>query len=131
MTEAANLAHFYAGASLLKKGEFISAIDHLEKFSSSDLLIQARAYGLIGDANVELGNFDDAVKFYSKAANYNANEFTSPTYLIKAAVVYEEQKDYKSALDCYETIVEKYVNANEYQTARKHKARLESMITAG
>lgn len=131
MTDAANLAQYYAGTSYLKKGEYISAIDHLSKFSSSDLLIQARAYALIGDANMEMENYEEAVSFYNKAANYNPNEYTTPTYLIKAAIAYEVMEDYSSALNCYSTIVEKYVNASEYQSARKHKARLESKAKAG
>jgi tetratricopeptide (TPR) repeat protein len=131
MTEAANLAHYYAGASFLKKGEYISAVDHLEAYSSSDLLIQARAYALIGDAQLEMGNSEDAVSYYMKAADYDPNEYTTPTYLIKAAVVYELLEDYPSALECYNTIVVKYVNASEYQTARKHKARLQGKVKAG
>lgn len=131
MTEAANLAKYYAGVCFLKKGEYISAVDHLENFSSSDLLIQARAFALIGDANFEMGNHDEAVKYYNKASRYNSNEYTSPAYLIKAALVYELLEDYKSAYNCYNTIVEKYVNSSEYQTARKHKARLEGKIKAG
>ncbi|MCG8308002.1 MAG: cytochrome C biosynthesis protein [Cytophagales bacterium] len=131
MTDAANLAQYYTGACYLKKGEYISAIDHLNEFSSRDLLIQARAYALIGDANMEMENYEEAVSFYDKAANYNTNEYTTPAYLIKAAVAYEILEDYEAALDCYNTIVEKYVKASEYQTARKHKARLEGMIKAG
>ena len=130
MTDAANLAHYYAGACFLKKGEYISAIDQLDDYSSSDLLIQARAYALIGDANLEMGNREEAVSYYKRAANYNSNEYTSPTYLIKAAVVYELLEDYSSALDCYNIIVEEYVNASEYQTSRKHKARLEGKVNA-
>lgn len=131
MTDAANLAHYYAGACFLKKAEYISAVDHLESYSSSDLLIQARAYALIGDAYMEMGNNEDAVNYYNKAVNYNSNEHTTPTYLIKAAVVHELLEDYKSAFDCYNTIVEKYVNSSEFQTARKHKARLEGKVKAG
>lgn len=128
MTKAANLSHYYTGAIYLKKGEFQSAIDHLEKFSSNDLLIQGRAYCLIGDAYMESDDYKSAAKFYEKAADYNANEHTSPNYLIKAAIAYEEMQDFKSAYKCYNTIVEKYVNSSEYQTARKHKARLESKV---
>ncbi|MCK5370005.1 MAG: tetratricopeptide repeat protein, partial [Cyclobacteriaceae bacterium] len=131
MTDAANLANYYTGAIYLKKGEYISAVDYLDKFSSNDLLIQARAYALIGDANMEMGNFEEAVSYYNKAADYNPNEYTSPMYLIKAAIAYEILEDYKSAFDCYNTIVEKYVNSSEYQTARKHKARLEGKANAG
>lgn len=131
MTDAANLAHFYAGASYLKKGEYISAVDHLNEFSSNDLLIQARAYALIGDANMEMGNFEEATSYYMKAADYKSNEFTTPGYLMKAATAYEEIEDLNAALQCYETIVEKYVNASEFQNARKHKARLEGLTKAG
>lgn len=131
MTDAANLANYYAGVSFLKKGEYISAIDHLNKYSSGDLLIQARAFALIGDANAEMENLEEAVSYYEKAANYNSNEYTSPTYLIKAALIYELLEDYSSALDCYSIIVEEYVNSSEYQTARKHKARLEGKVNAG
>jgi TolA-binding protein len=128
MSKAANLSHYYVGAIYLKKGEYISAIEHLEKFSSSDLLVQARAYGLIGDANMEMGNYAEAASNYMQAAEYNANEYTSPGYLMKAAVAYETQGALNEALDCYDTIVKKYIKANEYQTARKHKARLENMV---
>ncbi len=131
MTEAANLANYYAGACYLKKGEYISAIDHLNAFSSSDLLIQARAYALIGDANMEMGNLEEAVSYYNRAAEYNPNEYTTPMYLMKAAVAYELLEDYESAIACYNTIVKKYANASEYQTARKQKARLEGMTKAG
>ena len=39
----------YAGVSYLKQGKFELARLYLEDFSSSDLLIQARAYSLVGD----------------------------------------------------------------------------------
>jgi tetratricopeptide (TPR) repeat protein len=131
LSDAANLSHYYAGAIYLKKGEYISAIEHLEKFSSKDLLVQARAYGLIGDANMEMGNHDEAASAYIKAARYNANEFTSPGYLMKAAVAYELVGDMKSAAECYQTIEDKYIKSSEYQAARKHRARLEGLIENG
>jgi TolA-binding protein len=131
LSKAANLSHYYVGAIYLKKGEYISAIGHLEKFSSGDLLIQARAYGLIGDANMEMSNHAEAASYYLKAAEYNTNEYTSPGYLMKAAVAYEVTENYDKALACYNTIVKKYVESSEYQTARKHKARLEGKSKAG
>ena len=48
-TKAANIASFYAGASYLRLGDFDGAIRHLSDFSSSDFLVQARAYTLMGD----------------------------------------------------------------------------------
>lgn len=131
MTEAANLAHYYAGACFLKKAEYISALDHLSAFSSNDLLIQARAYALMGDASMEMGNNEEAVDYYIRAAEYNSNEYTTPSYLLKAATAYELMNDYSSALECYDEIVQKFVNSSEYQTARKHKSRLEGLAKSG
>ena len=129
-TESANLAHYYAGISLLKKGEYISAIEHLDQFSSSDLLIRARTYSLIGDANMEMGNYSEAVSWYNKARDYKPNENSTPLYLLKAATAYEMLEDWKSALECYDIIVTKYVNSGEYQDARKHKARVETLVSS-
>lgn len=127
LTKAANLAHYYAGVCYLKKDEYLSAIDHLEDFSASDLLVQARAYALIGDALMETEDYDGAVEQYRKAADYKSNEFTSPQYLIKCAVAYEMLKDYQSAFECYDEIVTKYVKAAEFQEARKQRARLQGL----
>jgi len=43
----------------LKQGKFEDAIEYLKKFNAGDLLIQARAYSLIGDAYLELKDNED------------------------------------------------------------------------
>ena len=128
MTDAANLANFYAGACYLKQGEFESALDHLKKFGADDFLIQARAYALIGDAYMEMGDYGSAANYYNKAANYNSNIDFSPVYLQKAALASEKDGDVKSALENYEAIVSKYYGVAEYQEAKKHAARLKGML---
>ena len=129
MTDAANLSHFYAGAAYLKQGKYEEAIDHLQSFDASDLLLQGRAYGLIGDAYMELGNYNDAANYYTKAADYKPNEFFTPEYLMKEALAYEKLNDYQAAIAAYDKIIEKYAKANEYQNARKQKARLEALAS--
>ena len=125
-TQASKLANFYVGAIYLKQGKFKPAILYLEDFSSTDLLVQARAYSLIGDAHMELKEYDDAAKFYMKAADYKANKFFSPTYLMKAALAYEKLNQNDKAKEAYQQIIDQYWNSSEYQNARKYKARLES-----
>lgn len=123
-TSAANLANFYAGTTYLKKGDFTSAILYLEDFSSSDLLIQAKAYALIGDAYMEQADYQNAVTNYNKAASYKENKFFSPGYLMKAALAYEKMNDKDGALKCYNKIVTDFAKASEANDAKKHKARL-------
>ncbi|MEQ9285324.1 MAG: tetratricopeptide repeat protein [Cyclobacteriaceae bacterium] len=128
MTQTAELAQFYAGATYLKLGDFDNAISYLQNFSASDYLVQARAYSLIGDAYMELKEYEEAVTYYEKAANYKANKQFSPTYLAKAAVANEKLNDIESAISNYQTILDEYFGAAEYQEAKKHKARLQGLV---
>ena len=123
-TDAANLASYYAGVCFLKQGQYADAVDYLESFSSDDLLIQAKAYSLIGDAHMELSMFDDAADYYNKAANYKSNGQFSPDYLLKAGLAYEKSSDLQSAKEAYDEIVEKYENSTSALEARKRSAWL-------
>ncbi len=125
ITDAANLANYYAGVIYLKQGKFEPARLYLEDFKSNDLLIQARAYSLIGDTYMEENNFADAAKYYSKAANYKPNKYFSPIYLMKEALAYEKANQVDKARETYDKVITQYWDSSEYQKARKFKARLE------
>jgi predicted negative regulator of RcsB-dependent stress response len=124
-SKAGNLAHFYAGVASLKDGKYDEAIEQLKDFSSSDLLVQARAYSLIGDAYVEKKALADAITYYKKAADYKPNKFFTPVYLMKLAGAYEANKENENALEAYTTIVEKYEDSQETTLAKKYKSKLE------
>lgn len=126
VTEAANLANYYTGAIYLKQGKFNVARMYLEDFSSDDILVQARAYSLIGDTYMEENNFAEAAKFYAKAANHQPNKFFSPGYLMKEALAHEKANNLADAKEAYDKIINQYWDSAEYQKARKMKARLES-----
>jgi TolA-binding protein len=126
ITQAGNLANFYAGASYLKQGKYELARLYLEDFSASDLLVQARAYCLIGDSHMEEQHYSDAASFYSKAANYKPNKYYTPAYLMKEALAYEKANDTAKAISTYQKVIDNYWESGEYQNARKLKARLES-----
>ncbi|WP_162416439.1 tetratricopeptide repeat protein [Cyclobacterium roseum] len=128
-TDASNMAHFYVGSIYLSEGEYQSAVDHLEEFSSDDFLVQAQAYSLTGDAYLELGNTQEAIRQYKNAANYKENKFFTPKYLFKLAIAYEEAGNLQAAIDTYGEIESNYSDAYEYTEARKHKARLEGLAS--
>ena len=123
-TKSGNLASFYAGVANMKQQNFEDAITYLEKFSSNDYLIQARAYALIGDAYSELEDYQNAIPYYEKAVNYKKNDAFTPKYMIKLALAYmaaDQSADAKSAL---ETLVKEYKNTPEAEQAKKHLVRL-------
>ncbi len=127
-TNAANLSHYYAGMIYLKKGEFQSAIDHLKNYDAEDAITGALAFGAIGDANMELGNADEAVSYYNKAVSYDENKLTAPLFMMKAAQVLESKSDYKKALELYNKIKDKYSDTTEGRDIEKYIARAEMMV---
>ena len=129
-TDAANLADFYIGTIYLQKGNFNSAIEYLEDFSSSDVLIHARALSLTGDAYMEIGNYGKAAEYYQKAADYKPNQHFTPTYLMKAGLAFEKLNDFTSAKEMYERIVNEFFNSSEFQDAKKNSAKMDAMISS-
>jgi tetratricopeptide (TPR) repeat protein len=129
LTKPGKLANYYIGVIYMKQGKFNDAIEAFKDFSASDLLVQARAYSLIGDCYMELGRFEDADEYYSKAADYKENKYFTPTYLMKAALAQEKANDLQEAIKTYNKIIEEYSDSQEYNDARKHKARVEALAS--
>jgi TolA-binding protein len=126
-TKASNLANFYAGVCYLKQGKFEDAVDYLKSFSANDFLVQARAYSLIGDAYMELENYDDAAGYYQKAADFHPNKEFSPDYLMKLGLAYELNKSYEDASKVYNKIIENFPNSPKIADAKKFKAMAENL----
>ncbi|RYC67022.1 MULTISPECIES: tetratricopeptide repeat protein [Spirosoma] len=127
-TKAGDLASFYAGVALLKQGKYDAAIERLNEFSSSDLLVQARAYALIGDAYMEKKSYDEAADHYRKAADYKPNKFFTAGYLLKLAVAHEQAKQNDKAIEVYNEIIDKYAQSAEAVSAKKYKSVLEAAV---
>ncbi|MDT3404380.1 tetratricopeptide repeat protein [Mucilaginibacter terrae] len=125
-TKAANLAYYYAGVAYLNKGEYNKAIDKLNSFSSSDNIVAAEAMGSIGDAYVELKDYEKAESFFKNAVDKANNKFLSPFYLKKLGLVYEARKQQKEAADTYKKIKTDYPTSNEAQSIDEYIARAEA-----
>jgi tetratricopeptide (TPR) repeat protein len=126
-TKSANLAHYYLGISYLRTGDFEGAIDELKSFSSDDIMVSSIALGAIGDAYLELGEVDDAISYYKKAAKNQENDLTSPMYLFKTGIAYEEKGDYQAAFENYTKIKNDYAESSEGRTIEKYLARAEAL----
>lgn len=126
-TEAANLSQFYTGATYLKLGDYTNSIRYFDNFSSDDLLVQARAYSLAGDAHMELGAYNQAISSYQKAVDYKSNKEYTPLYLQKLAVANEANGNYTAAAEAYSEIVNKYFDSSLFQEAKKQQARLQGL----
>jgi tetratricopeptide (TPR) repeat protein len=83
-TDAGNLANYYAGIAYLNTKKYAEAIASLEKFSSSDIMLNALSKGAIGDAYAQQNKQKEALDYYIKAADASKNDFTRPRFLLKA-----------------------------------------------
>lgn len=125
-----NLAALRAGELLYDQGEYAKAIESLKKFSTDDELMKANAECLIGDCYVNLDKYAEAIEYFNKSiATAEGNGIVVARVMLKKANVYDAQKDYAKALECYETLKKDYpaeatgLNVDVYLA--REKARLE------
>jgi tetratricopeptide (TPR) repeat protein len=124
-TKAANLASFYAGSCYMKLGDFNNAIKYLKDFSTPALQVQARAFGLLGDAYSELNRKEDAVAAYKKAGTlFEKDDLISPEYLFRAGYLYESMGKNKEAIEMYQMIKDKYPSSQRGYDIDRYLARL-------
>ncbi|MBC8342780.1 MAG: tetratricopeptide repeat protein, partial [Bacteroidetes bacterium] len=123
ITPSGNLARYYAGICYLKLGDYEEALFHLKKFKTNSLMLKPIALGAIGDCYSELEEYDNALKYYMKAANASENTFTTPIFLMKAGAVLEHQDNYKKAIKVYERIKEDFKDSQEANNADKYIGR--------
>jgi len=128
ITKTAKLGHYYAGICYLNLGQHEEAIEHLGKFNLKDKLVKTIALGATGDAYMELGDQDKAVKYYLEAARRKSNLFTTPLYLMKAAEILEKSGSPDEALAYYKEIKSDYPNSNEGRFIDKYISRAESKL---
>jgi tetratricopeptide (TPR) repeat protein len=124
-TRAGNLAEFYAGSCYLKMDDYNNAVKHLKNFSTSVPQLQARTYGLLGDAYSELNKKDEAIEQYKKAgAAFEKDDVISPEYLFRAGYLYESLGKNKDAIEMYQLIKSKYPNSQRGYDIDRYLARL-------
>jgi len=124
--KAGKLANYYAGLSYLNIGNFENAIEYLDDFSSDDIILSSLALGCIGDAYMELEDIDNALSYYEDATSYADNEFTTPRYMLKQAMIHESNGDYADALALYKVIESDYKTSFEGNGIEKYIARAEN-----
>ncbi|WP_299118118.1 tol-pal system YbgF family protein [uncultured Winogradskyella sp.] len=112
-TPAGNLANYYAGMAYLNMKKYDEAIKHLSDFSSDDLMLSAISKGGIGDAFVQLNQSKDGLEYYEKAIKVNANDYTTPLYLKKAAIVAMGLGENQKALDYLNRVKTEFSKSNE------------------
>lgn len=106
---AGKLAALSAAEAFYNDGKYQDALDCLKRFSTKDDVLEANALVLTGDCYVNLNKYDEAVDAFQRAVRKGkGNPQIVPRTLLKEANVFDAQKKYDKALECYEIIKKEY-----------------------
>jgi len=126
-TDAGNLANYYAGFSYLNMNKYQEAINYLDKFKSDDEMLAPLALGGIGDAFSQLDQVDEALTYYEKAAKLKSNNYTTPKFLLKAAITAIALNKPEVALPYLEQIKEEFPKSVEANQVDVHLGKAQAM----
>ena len=119
-TDAANLAHAYAGICYAHLGKYDEAIKTLDQFSGKDQLVAPAMQAAIGNCYAQLGQLDKAASMLIDAAEAANSQALSPIYLQQAGEILVKQGKYDDAIKAYTTIKEKYFRSAQAWSADKY-----------
>lgn len=126
-TSTGNLAKFYMAVIFHQKGEYETALQYYKEADLGDDVLRVMAVGNQGDVLTELGRTDEAIGQFEKAANMVKSDYTTPMFLMKAGIVYQQQNDWKNAARCFGRIVSDFPNSPDATTAKKYAGRAKAM----
>ncbi len=113
-TDAANLAHAYAGICYAKTGKVAEAIASLEKFSTkSDATISPAILATLANCYATNKDLDKAIKTFKEAAELADNASLSPLFLIEAGKLLESQGKSEEALKLYNEVKNNYPTSSQ------------------
>jgi predicted negative regulator of RcsB-dependent stress response len=118
------VAQFVLARQLMAKGEFQKALNNLSDVDVEDTYIRIHATGLQGDCYSEMKKWDDAVDMYKKASEMDKNDYTTPLYLFKAALLTElKLENPAAAAEMYKEIEDNYLAFGNQKTIGRYIER--------
>lgn len=126
-TDAANLAHAYAGICYAHLGKYEEAIKAIERFDGDDQMVSPGMKSMMGNCYASLGQLDKAADMLLKAAKEADNNTLSPIYLQQAGEILVKQGKYDQAIEAYTTIKKKYFSSYQAMQIDKFIERAKLM----
>jgi tetratricopeptide (TPR) repeat protein len=125
-TPTGKLAKFYVAVINHQQGNLEAALQYYKEADLDDDVLRVMATGNQGDVLVDLGRPKEAVDQFMKAADMVQSDYTTPMFLMKAGIVYEQQGDWKNAAKCFQRVARDYPRSPDANTAKKYAARAEA-----
>lgn len=108
-TDAGHMAALAASQAFYNVKNYDAAIKYLNKADFSEPNLKTQAQILLGDCYVNKKDYKKALSCFDDAiSTANGNPEQVPYILMKEANVYDAQKQYAKAMECYEKIKSDY-----------------------
>jgi TolA-binding protein len=125
-TESGNLAAYYAAVSASQINDFDTALEMIERFDAPKGVMGVGAVGLHGSILESMGDNAGAAKLFSKAAKWDVNDATTPSYLVMAANAALKAGDSQAAAAYADEVLASYSESQHAAKASEIKARIGS-----
>lgn len=123
-TNAANTAKYYSAVSYMHLGQYEDAMEYINDFKAKGDVMPIMKAGVKGDISAEMGELDKAISQYKKAASYE-NDFLTPYYLQKLAMLQDQQGQDEDALANFKKIKADYPQSTAAEEVEKYIGKLE------
>ena len=119
MTDAANLARYYAAISSFKIGNNEEALTYIENYEIPEGIMGVGPLSFHAVIHTELGNHTEAAELYVKAAEWDVNDSTTPYNYLEAANAFHDASNTEKAQQFAKKIIEEYDNSNQATEAEQ------------
>lgn len=118
-TTAGNLAFYYAAVSELNLGNYESALNYIRSYRVPDGVMGVAPISLHGVILMQLGQYDEAVRVFERAANWDVNPSTTPYNLMMAAEAAHLAGNNRKAGDLVAKIKADYTDSPQLPQAQR------------
>lgn len=119
ITDAADLATYYAAVSAFKIGNPEEALQYIEEYDIPEGIMGVGPLSFQAMVHSELGNHAQAAELYVKAAEWDVNDSTTPYNYLEAANAYHDANDAENAQQYAQKIIDDYNESDQVTEAEK------------
>ncbi len=119
ITNAANLAHYYAAVSEFKLGNPETALTYIQGYDVPEGIMGVGPLSFHGVILTDLGNHAEAAEMYVKAAEWDQNDSTTPYNYLEAAKAFYDAGNQTQAETYAQRIVDEYASSSQITDAQR------------
>ncbi|MDZ7681101.1 MAG: tetratricopeptide repeat protein [Fodinibius sp.] len=119
MTDAANLARYYAAVSEFKLGNSQKALSYIKEYEIPEGIMGVGPLSFHGVVLTDLGDHAGAAKIFVRAAEWDQNDSTTPYNYMEAANAFHDAGNSDKAQEYANKIVNNYGNSSQVAAAQR------------